>query len=100
MKLGATALQKFLVTREASLFATCLQGHTGTELRMIWLNTRKSDSNNLFATHHILETGQMSRQEHQRLMTVLLSDRSLGEGDRRQINQIFDALQRGKVRLI
>lgn len=67
---------------------------------MISLNIGKPDTDLSLEINHILETGKISRKDHQRLMTRLLSDRQLSESDRRQINQIFDALRIGKIRLI
>lgn len=66
---------------------------------MISLNIGKPDADKSLEINHILETGKISRKEHQKLMNRLLSDRQLSESDRRQINQIFDALKVGKIRL-
>ncbi|MBD1909709.1 MULTISPECIES: hypothetical protein [unclassified Leptolyngbya] len=67
---------------------------------MISSNTERPNSNNSLEINHILETGQISRKDHQSLMTALLSDSRLNDGDRRRINQVFDALRTGKIRLV
>jgi len=70
------------------------------DVDMIWINNGKPASGNSSTIGRILETGEVSRQDYQTLMTSLLSDRNLTEGDRRRINQIFDALHSGKIRLV
>lgn len=46
-----------------------------------------------------MESGQLSRQEHVQLTSVVLSDSKLSNEDRRQINLIFDYLQTGRLKL-
>lgn len=47
----------------------------------------------------ILNTGQLSRQEHLQLVTIFLSDYKVTEEERSQINRIFDDLQTGRFKL-
>lgn len=48
----------------------------------------------------ILEYGQLSRQEHLQLTSVLLSGQRISEEERRQINRIFDGVQTGQIHLL
>ena len=50
-------------------------------------------------TEQIIELGQLSRQEHLQLTSVMLSDSKLSNQDRRRINLIFDYLQTGRLKL-
>lgn len=48
----------------------------------------------------ILSSGQINRQEHLYLASILLSNQKATEKERRQINRIFDYIQTGRVKLI
>ncbi len=48
----------------------------------------------------IFTAGQMNRNQHFQLASALLSNQSLSEKERRQINRAFDYIQTGRVRLI
>ena len=65
---------------------------------------RHIQSQSNLAVKQILErifaSGQMSRQDHILLTSTILSDSELSEEDRRQINQIFDYIQTGRLRLV
>ena len=50
-------------------------------------------------TERIIRSGQMSRQEHLQLTSLILSDNKISEQDRRQINLIFDYIQTGRLKL-
>jgi hypothetical protein len=50
--------------------------------------------------HRISNSGQLTRQEYLQLVTLLLSNQKLSETDRRKINQVFDQVQAGELRLI
>lgn len=59
-----------------------------------------------FATSHIeqsvnsiLESGYLSRQEYFQLMNLFLSDFSVNDEQRSQMNRIFDELQRKRLQL-
>jgi hypothetical protein len=48
----------------------------------------------------IIFSGKLSRRDH-KLITIFLSDDDdMTEGDRRQINRIFDYIQSGQLKLI
>lgn len=51
-------------------------------------------------TENILNVGHLSRQEYFQIVTAVLSDVSVTRTERRQINQILDDLQKGKLELI
>lgn len=48
----------------------------------------------------ILAAGVMSRQEYLELTSALLSSQAASEGDRRQINRVFDYIQSGRLKLV
>jgi hypothetical protein len=48
----------------------------------------------------ILSAGQISRQEHLRLTSAMLSDFELTDEDRRNINRIFDYIQANRLKII
>lgn len=48
----------------------------------------------------VLQAGQISRQDHLSLMSLMLSARNLSATERQQINQIFDGLKVGKLHLV
>ncbi|MFB2923652.1 MULTISPECIES: hypothetical protein [Aerosakkonema] len=43
---------------------------------------------------------QISRADQRLLMSALLSKNSLGETEHKQINRVFDALQKGLLRVV
>jgi hypothetical protein len=49
---------------------------------------------------HIIESGQMNRQEYLQLSSAVLSDQRMTDDDRRQINRIFDYIQVGRLKLV
>ena len=48
----------------------------------------------------ILAGGEMTRQEHLRLTSILLAEQKLADSDRNKINRIFDYIQTGRLKLI
>ncbi|NDJ17228.1 hypothetical protein [Myxacorys almedinensis] len=48
----------------------------------------------------ILQAGQIHRQEHLHLASVLLSSQGITAEERRQINRIFDQIQNGRMKLV
>ncbi|MBW4694120.1 MAG: hypothetical protein KME27_20440 [Lyngbya sp. HA4199-MV5] len=48
----------------------------------------------------ILTVGEMSRQEHLKLTSILLAEQQLADSDRTKINRIFDHIQTGRLKLI
>ena len=47
----------------------------------------------------ILSSGIMSRKDHTLLTSTVLANGNINDGDRRQINRIFDYLQTGRLKL-
>ena len=48
----------------------------------------------------ILTAGELSRQEHLKLTSVLLAEQKLTDSDRHKINRIFDHIQTGRLKLV
>jgi hypothetical protein len=48
----------------------------------------------------ILRSGKMSRQDHILLTSTVFGEGDVSEGDRRQINRVFDHIQTGRLKLI
>lgn len=48
----------------------------------------------------IFQLQQINRQEHLHLASVLLANQRLTTEERRQINQIFDQIQSGRIKLV
>jgi hypothetical protein len=48
----------------------------------------------------ILSAGHISRQEHLRLTSAMLSDFELTDEDRRNMNRIFDYIQANRLKII
>jgi len=66
---------------------------------MVWTVPGKSGLSVKNITERVIESGQLSRQEHVQLTSAVLSDSKLSNEDRRQINLIFDYLQTGRLKL-
>lgn len=67
---------------------------------MVWLRDRQSTTNIQPQVEQILAAGKISRQEYLQLTTLMLSDYSITDEDRRQLNRIFDDVQASKIKLI
>ena len=61
---------------------------------------RKSNSLVKQMIEQIFSAGHISRQEHLKLTSAILSDYELTDEDRRQINRIFDYIQTGRLKLL
>ena len=48
----------------------------------------------------IFSAKQISRQDHLKLISAVLSDYDLTDEDRRQINRIFDYIQAGRLKVV
>jgi hypothetical protein len=46
-----------------------------------------------------IEQGVLSRRDHLTLATAMLSNPTLTDRDRQQINRVFDSIRAGRVRL-
>lgn len=49
---------------------------------------------------HIFAIRRITRQDQQLLMSTLLSKEDLNEQERLQISRVFDALQRGLIKVV
>lgn len=49
---------------------------------------------------HILAAGEISRQDHLQLTSILLAEQKLLESDRNKINRIFDQISTGRLKLL
>lgn len=49
---------------------------------------------------NIIQSGQISRQDHINLTSTLLSTTKMSDEDRIQINRIFDYIQSGRLKLV
>lgn len=56
------------------------------------------------ALHTLIEqicrSGQMSRQEHLYLASMLLATGKLNDSERQRVNRLFDAVQSGRLRVV
>ncbi|PLZ90759.1 hypothetical protein CI593_08475 [Fischerella thermalis CCMEE 5194] len=50
--------------------------------------------------NRIIASGEMSRQDHVLLTSTVLNNGEIDEGERRQINHIFDRIQTGRLKLV
>ncbi len=48
----------------------------------------------------IIQSGQITRQDHINLTSTLLSTAKMSDEDRIQINRIFDYIQSGRLKLV
>jgi hypothetical protein len=48
----------------------------------------------------ILSSGRLSRQDHTLLTSTVLANGNINEGERRQINRVFDHVQTGRLKLL
>jgi hypothetical protein len=48
---------------------------------------------------HILAAGELSRQDHLQLTSILLAEQKLMDSDRNKINRIFDYISTGRLKL-
>ncbi|MBD2036367.1 hypothetical protein H6F86_06155 [Phormidium sp. FACHB-592] len=49
---------------------------------------------------HILAAGEISRQDHLQLTSILLAEQKLLDSERNKINRIFDQISTGRLKLI
>ncbi|MCT7962497.1 hypothetical protein NG799_16605 [Laspinema sp. D1] len=58
----------------------------------------------LFTIHQmierILESNEITTQEHLQIANVLLSGKNITDEDRRQINRIFELIQSDRIKII
>ncbi|PMB52734.1 hypothetical protein CEN39_08320 [Fischerella thermalis CCMEE 5201] len=50
--------------------------------------------------NRIIASGEMSRHDHALLTSTVLNNGEIDEGERRQINRIFDRIQTGRLKLV
>jgi hypothetical protein len=71
--------------------------HKFTECKII---NKQSEAKVKKLVDRIIFTRKLSRQDHSLLIATVLADGDISEGDRRQINRIFDYIQSGQLKLI
>jgi hypothetical protein len=49
---------------------------------------------------HAIASGRLSRKEHLKLTSLLLAEQVISTEEREQINQVFDYLQAGRLKLV
>jgi hypothetical protein len=66
------------------------------------MRTISSKSNNTITplVEQLLAAGEISRQEHLNLASMLLSGQRMTDKDRCQINRVFDYVQTGRLKLV
>ncbi|MBD2003882.1 MULTISPECIES: hypothetical protein [Cyanophyceae] len=67
---------------------------------MAWTRDRQPKEQIQHMVDRILSSGQLSLNEHLQLTTAILSDYNVTDGERRQINRIFDEIQTGRLKLV
>lgn len=48
----------------------------------------------------VIAAGRVTHRDYLQLISMLLSDRAITDGDRREINRILESVQLGKVKLV
>ena len=48
----------------------------------------------------IISSGELSKKDHMLLTSTVLADGEVSDGERRQINRIFDYIQTGRLKLV
>lgn len=48
----------------------------------------------------IVFSGKLSRKHHSLLTAIILAEDDIAEGERRQINRIFDRIQTGQIKVL
>lgn len=67
---------------------------------MVWTIQSKSGIVLRQMVDQIISAGQINRQEHLQLTSAILSDYSITDEERRQINRVFDYVQIGRLKLV
>jgi hypothetical protein len=66
---------------------------------MIWAVSQKATTNIQPVINRIMNSGQLSRQDHSQLTSAILANQ-MSDDERRQINRVFDYLQTGRLQLV
>jgi len=67
---------------------------------MVWTVQTRSNLTIGQLVDSITASGKISRQEHLRLTSAILSDYQTTEEERRQINRTFDYVHTGRLKLV
>lgn len=67
---------------------------------MMWTVQIRSNLTIRQLVNSITTSGKMSRQDHLRFTSAILSDNEITEEERRQINRAFDYIQTGRLKLV
>ena len=67
---------------------------------MVWSINHQANRQISELVEQSVSSGQITRQEHLQLASLLLSNYKLSEEERRKINQAFDQVQTGQLKLV
>ena len=67
---------------------------------MLWTEQNQPKVTINQMVNRIMTSGKLNRREHLQLTSAILCDRQITDEERHQINQIFDLIQIGKIKLI
>ena len=67
---------------------------------MLWTEQNQPKITINQMVNRIMTSAQLNRREHLHLTSAILCDRKITDEERHQINQIFDFIQIGKIKLI
>jgi hypothetical protein len=67
---------------------------------MVWTVQSKSGIVLRQMVDQIISAGRINRHEHLQLTSAILSDYSITDEERRQINRVFDYVQIGRLKLV
>ncbi|MDJ0553295.1 MAG: hypothetical protein QNJ68_02405 [Microcoleaceae cyanobacterium MO_207.B10] len=67
---------------------------------MLWTQQNQPKITINQMVNRIMTSGKLSRREHLQLTSAILCGQKITDEERDQINQIFDLIQIGKIKLI
>jgi hypothetical protein len=67
---------------------------------MVWVTENYPGTAIQSLVNQIVSAGEVSRREYMRLTSTLLADCKLTDQDRRQISQVLDYVQIGRLKLV
>lgn len=67
---------------------------------MLWTSQNQNNLTVERMVERIMVAGEVSRKQYIQLTNALLSEDKVTEEERRQINQIFDRIQFGRIKIV
>ncbi|NES68118.1 MAG: hypothetical protein F6K24_24210 [Okeania sp. SIO2D1] len=67
---------------------------------MLWSEQNQPNVTINQMVNRVITSGKLSRREHLQLTSAILSGKNITDEEQHQINQIFDFLKIGKIKLI